>query len=87
MWWSENAVPGWLERSLVAAFLIISGFVAALALPLFAALVTGGRLAADLVPDALGAWFFWHPESLYAVALACGLTLAFVVDRLTFARR
>jgi hypothetical protein len=86
MWWSENAVPRWLERSVVAAFLIVSGFIGALLASWVVMWLFFAPIAA-VVPDRLGAWMLWHPESLYAAALACALALALVVDRLAFARR
>jgi len=70
----------------VAAFLIVSGFVAAL-LGSWLALLAIGESIAAVVPDRLGDWAFWHPEVLYAIALACALALALLVDRLAFARR
>jgi hypothetical protein len=77
MWWSESAVPRWIERSLLAAMITVVGFVGAVI-----AYVPVAATVAIHLPDWLLAWLFWHPASLYAIALACGLALAFALDRL-----
>jgi hypothetical protein len=82
MWWSENAVSRWLERAVVAAFLTFAGFVGAL----LAYLVVAAEIAA-VVPGRLGGWLIWHGEVIFAVALACGVAAALLVDRRAFARR
>jgi hypothetical protein len=94
MWWSENAVPRWLERSVVAAFLTLFGSIAAIvAILLFFAVFPAPLFAvaweplSAVMPDRLGAWLFWHAEVFYLVPLASAVALAFVVDRVAFARR
>jgi hypothetical protein len=86
MWWSENVVPRSVERSVSAAFLTIVGFVGALLAPMLVMPAMGGDVVDAVVPDRVGAWVFWHPETWYVLALGCGLALALVVDRRAYRR-